>query len=418
MSKPISLDDCRALDARDPMARLRDRFALPEGIIYLDGNSLGALPKATEARVRDVITRQWGGDLIKSWNMHDWIGLPRRVGAKIAALIGARAHEVVVADSTSLNVFKALYAALGHRPGRRVILSDDGNFPTDLYMAQGLAELLDDKHELVVVPAERIAQSLTDYVAVLMLTEVDYRTGRRHDMRALTKAAHEAGALALWDLAHSAGAFPVDLNGCDVDFAVGCGYKYLTGGPGAPAFIFVAERWQNAATQPLFGWMGHDAPFAFDLDYRPRRGPGDDIGRFLVGTPPILSLAALEAGLDQFAGLDMAEVQRKSIALGDLFIALVEQELAGHGLALASPRDGAARGSQVSFRHPEGYPIMQALIARGVIGDFRAPDILRFGFTPLYVRFEDVWQAVAHLRAVMAEQAWQRPEFRRRAAVT
>lgn len=414
MSRPITLADCRAMDARDPLARLRDRFILPDGIIYLDGNSLGALPKETEARVRDVIARQWGGDLIKSWNTHDWIGLPRRVGAKIAKLVGARDHEIVVTDSTSLNVFKALYAALGHRPRRRVILSDDGNFPTDLYMAQGLAELLDDKHELVIAPSSEIAQSLSDDVAVLMLTEVDYRTGRRHDMRALTEAAHEAGALVLWDLAHSAGAFPVDLNGCDADFAVGCGYKYLNGGPGAPAFIFVAERWQDSATQPLFGWMGHDAPFAFDLDYRPRAG----IDRFLVGTPPILSLAALECGLDQFAGIDMAAVQHKSAALGDLFIALVEQELVGYGLTLAAPRDGTRRGSQVSFRHPEGYPIMQALIARGVIGDFRAPDILRFGFTPLYVRFEDVWTAVGHLRAVMEEQAWQRPEFRRRAAVT
>ncbi len=418
MTAPLTLAHCRDLDARDALAPLRDRFILPNGIIYLDGNSLGALPKETEARVRDVIARQWGGDLIKSWNTHDWIGLPRRVGAKIAALIGARDHEVVVADSTSLNVFKALHAALAHRPGRRVILSDEGNFPTDLYMAQGLAELLDDKHELIIVPSGEISQSLTEDVAVLMLTEVDYRTGRRHDMKALTKAAHDAGALVLWDLAHSAGAFPVDLNGSGADFAVGCGYKYLNGGPGAPAFIFVAERWQGEATQPLFGWMGHDAPFAFDLDYRPRGGPKNNIDRFLVGTPPILSLAALESGLDQFAGIDMTALQRKSIALGDLFITLVEQELAGHGLTLASPRDGAVRGSQVSFRHPEGYPIMQALIARGVIGDFRAPDILRFGFTPLYVRFEDVWIAVRHLRAVMAEQAWQKPEFRRRAAVT
>jgi kynureninase len=414
MTAPITRDHCRGLDSRDALAHLRDRFVLPQGIIYLDGNSLGALPKETEARVRDVITRQWGSDLITSWNKHDWIGLPRRVGAKIAQLIGACDHEVVVADSTSLNVFKALHAALSHHPGRRVILSDDGNFPTDLYMAQGLAELLDDKHELIIVPSSEVSQSLTEDVAVLMLTEVDYRTGKRHDMKVLTKAAHDAGALVLWDLAHSAGAFPVDLNGSGADFAVGCGYKYLNGGPGAPAFIFVAERWQSEATQPLFGWMGHDAPFAFDLDYRPRGG----IGRFLVGTPPILSLVALESGLDQFAGVDMAAVQRKSIALGDLFIALIEQELAGQGLILASPRDGAMRGSQVSFRHPEGYPIMQALIARGVIGDFRAPDILRFGFTPLYVRFEDVWAAVQHLRAVMAEQAWQKPEFRRRAAVT
>ena len=413
-----SLADCLALDAGDPLAGLRDRFALPESIIYLDGNSLGVLPKATEASVRAVIAGQWGEDLIKSWNQHDWIGLPRRVGAKIARLIGASDHEVIVADSTSLNVFKALHAALRLRPGRRVILSDDGNFPTDLYMAQGLAELLEDKHELIVVPSDRLLESLTDEVAVLMLTEVDYRTGRLHDMKSLTKAAHDAGALTLWDLAHSAGAFPVDLNGSGADFAVGCGYKYLNGGPGAPAFIFVAERWQEQASQPLFGWMGHEAPFAFDLDYRPRQGDGRGIDRFLVGTPPILSLVALESGLDQFAGVDMKMVRLKSMALSDLFIALVGHELAGHGLTLASPKNAWERGSQVSFRHEEGYPIMQALIARSVIGDFRAPDILRFGFTPLYLRYQDVWEAVQRLRAVMTEQAWQRPEFRRRAAVT
>ena len=411
---PITDAECRQMDAADPLARCRDAFDLPAGVIYLDGNSLGALPKDAERRVRDVMTRQWGRDLIKSWNLHDWIGAPARVGAKIARLIGAEPNEVVVADSTSLNVFKALHAALRLRPDRRVILSDDGNFPTDLYMAQGLATLLDSGYALKVVPADQISAALNDDVAVLMLTEVDYRSGRLHDMAALTKAAHERGVLAFWDLCHSAGAFPVALNECGADFAVGCGYKYLNGGPGAPAFIFVAERWQAKAEQPLFGWMGHDAPFAFDLDYRPRPG----IDRFLVGTPPILSLTALEAGIDLFADLDLAALRRKSMALGDLFISLVEQELAGSGLALASPRRGEERGSQVSFRHPEGYPIMQALISRGVIGDFRAPDILRFGFAPLYVSFTDIWNAVAQLGAVMAGAEWQRPEFRRRAAVT
>jgi kynureninase len=410
----IALQDCRAMDAADPLAKCRDEFALPAGVVYLDGNSLGALPRQAERRVREVMTRQWGQDLIKSWNLHDWIGAPARAGAKIARLIGAKPNEVVVADSTSLNVFKALHAALRLRPGRHVILSDEGNFPTDLYMAQGLTQVLGSTHALKIVSPDRIASALTDDVAVLMLTEVDYRSGRLHDMAALTRAAHEKGALTLWDLAHSAGAFPVDLNGSGADFAVGCGYKYLNGGPGAPAFIFVAERWQGSAEQPLFGWMGHDAPFAFDLDYRPRPG----IDRFLVGTPPILSLTALEAGLDLFADVELGALRRKSGALGDLFIALVEQELPGSGLALASPRNAAERGSQVSFRHPEGYPIMQALIARGVIGDFRAPDILRFGFAPLYVSFADVWNAVAQLAAVMAGMEWQRPEFRRRAAVT
>ena len=410
----ISLQNCRDMDSADPLARCRDAFALPEGIVYLDGNSLGALPKAAEQCVREVMTRQWGSDLIKSWNLHDWIGAPARIGAKIARLIGAGPNEVVVSDSTSINVFKALHAALHLRPERRVILSEEGNFPTDLYMAQGLAQLLGSGHELKTVSPDRIASALTEEVAVLMLTEVDYRTGRLHDMAALTKAARDKGALTLWDLCHSAGAFPVDLNGCGADFAVGCGYKYLNGGPGAPAFIFVAERWQEHAEQPLFGWMGHDAPFAFDPDYRPRSG----IARFLVGTPPILSLTALEAGLDLFADVELSALRRKSGALGDLFISLVEQELPDSGLVLASPRSAAGRGSQVSFRHPEGYPIMQALIARGVIGDFRAPDILRFGFAPLYVSFADVWNAVAQLGAVMAGPEWQRPEFRRRAAVT
>jgi kynureninase len=410
----ITLQTCREMDAADPLARSREAFALPDGIVYLDGNSLGALPRQAEQRVRAVMTQQWGQDLIKSWNMHDWIGAPARIGAKIARLIGAKPSEVLVADSTSLNVFKALHAALCLRPERRVILSDDGNFPTDLYMAQGLTELLGVTHRLKIVPSGEIASALTEDVAVLMLTEVDYRTGRLFDMAALTKAAHDKGALTLWDLAHSAGAFPVDLNGCDADFAVGCGYKYLNGGPGAPAFVYVAERWQGSAEQPLFGWMGHDAPFAFDLDYRPRPG----IARFLVGTPPILSLTALEAGLDLFADVALDALRRKSGALGDLFIALVAQELASSGLALASPRLAAERGSQVSYQHPEGYPIMQALIARGVIGDFRAPDILRFGFAPLYVSFTDIWNAVAQLVAVMEGQEWRKPEFRRRAAVT
>jgi kynureninase len=410
----MTLQTCREMDAADPLARSRDGFVLPDGIVYLDGNSLGALPRQAEERVRNVITRQWGQDLIKSWNLHDWIGVPARLGGKIARLIGAKPSEVLVADSTSLNVFKALHAALCLRPGRRVILSDDGNFPTDLYMAQGLIEQLSDSHRLEIVAPDEIAASLNEDVAVMMLTEVDYRTGRLHDMKALTKLAHDKGALAFWDLCHSAGAFPVDLNGCGADFAVGCGYKYLNGGPGAPAFIYVAERWQGSAEQPLFGWMGHDAPFAFDLDYRPKPG----LARFLVGTPPILSLTALEAGLDLFADVELEALRRKSGALGDLFIALVAQELAGSGLSLASPSQAAERGSQVSYRHPEGYPIMQALIARGVIGDFRAPDILRFGFAPLYVSFTDIWNAVAHLKAVMAAQEWQKPEFRRRAAVT
>ncbi len=410
----ITLDDCRALDAADPLAGNRALFALPDGIVYLDGNSLGALPKATPSRIGDAIANQWGRDLITAWNRHDWIGAPARAAAKIASLIGANPREVMVCDSTSLNLFKLLASALALRPGRRVLLSDSGNFPTDLYVAQGIALLLGGKHALRVVAPEEVEQSIDGDTAILMLTEIDYRTGRKHDMAGLTARAHEMGALALWDLAHSAGAFPVDLAGAGADLAVGCGYKYLNGGPGAPAFLYVAERWQHAVSQPLQGWMGHEAPFAFDLDFRPKPG----IDRYLVGTPPILSLLALEAGLDAFAGVDMGQLRAKSMALGDLLIALVAQETLDLGLALASPREAGRRGSQVSFRHQEGYAIMQALIARGVIGDFRAPDIIRFGLTPLYVGFEEIWRAVQALKAVLTHREWERPAFRVRAKVT
>ncbi len=317
------------------------------------------------------------------------------------------------AISTSLNIFKLLAAALALNPGRRVILSDRGNFPTDLYMAQGLATLNGGSSQLRLVAPDELAGALDGDVAVLMLTEVDYRTGDLHDMRALTARARAVGALTLWDLAHSAGALPVDLNGCGVDFAIGCGYKYLNGGPGAPAYLFVAERWQDKAQQPLFGWMGHAAPFELSTDYRPRAG----IRSFAVGTPPMLSLAGLEAGLDTFDGIDMQEVRRKSLALGDLMIRLVAQECAGCALQNAAPA-GAQRGSQVAFRHPESYAAMQALIARGVIGDFRAPDLMRFGLTPLYTGYADIWDAVAAIKAVMQAEEWRRPEFRQRAAVT
>ena len=411
---PLDLAACEAMDRTDPLAAHRDAFALPEGVVYLDGNSLGALPRATAARVAACVTRDWGRDLITSWNKAGWIDLPRRLGDKIARLVGAAPGEVLVADSTSVNLFKILAAALALRPGRRTILSDRGNFPTDLYMAQGLAALRGAGHRLVLAEPEAVADGIDADTAVVMLTEVDYRTGRRHDMRAITAAAHRAGALVIWDLAHSAGAGPVDLAGCDVDFAVGCGYKFLNGGPGAPAFLHVATRHQDAFVQPLSGWLGHQAPFAFDSAYRPAQG----IGRYLCGTPPVLSMVALECGLDTILAADLGAIRAKAMALGDLFIALVEQLCAGQGLEIACPRDAAARGSQVSFRHPEGYAIVQALIARGVIGDFRAPDILRFGLAPLYLRHADIWHAVTALRDIMASRAWDDPRHRRRAAVT
>jgi kynureninase len=400
--------DAEALDRADPLARHRDDFLLPDGVIYLDGNSLGPLTRAARERVERALRHEWGEGLIRSWNSAGWIDLPRTVAAKIAPLIGARAEDVRVTDSTSVNLFKVLSAALGKQAGRRVILSEPGNFPTDLYIASGVGAM----HGAELVLAEDVTAALTDDVAVLMVTEVDYRTGRRHDMAAVTAAAHAAGALTVWDLAHSAGAFPVDLTGADADFAVGCGYKYLNGGPGAPAFVWVAPPHQEAV-QPLSGWFGHAAPFAFEPVFRP--APGMD--RFLTGTAPVLSMSALDAALDTFAGVDLAVVREKSVALGELMIERVEARCGG-ALALASPREAARRGSQASFRHPNGYAIMQALIAAGVIGDFRAPDILRFGFTPLYTRFADVYDAVEILAGIVKAGSWDRPEFHRRAAVT
>ena len=405
--------DCVALDAADDLAPLRDAFVLPEGVVYLDGNSLGALPRRAVDRLRDVTEREWGRDLIRSWNANGWIDLPARVAALLAPLIGAAADEVAVADSTSVNVFKLLAGALRLRPGRRAIVSEQGNFPTDLYVAQGLAGLLGDV-DLRLVPRGGLRGALADDVGVLMLTHVDFRTGEVHDMADLTRAAHEVGALALWDLAHSAGAVPVDLGGCGADLAVGCGYKYLNGGPGAPAFAYVARRLQDAFETPLSGWMGHADPFAFGTRYEPARG----VARLLCGTPPVLSLAALECGVETIARAGIDRLRTKSVALTHLFIRLAEQECGGFGFSLASPREAERRGSQVSLRHPEGYAIVQALAARGVIGDFRTPDVLRFGFAPAYVRFADAWDAVAALRAVMESREWARSEFQEKGRVT
>ena len=407
--------ELETLDRSDPLAPWRDHFLLPEGIAYFDGNSLGAVPRATQAAVEDVLTRQWGRDLIKSWNLHDWIGLPQRTAAAVARIIGAGAHEVTVCDSTSVNLFKLLAAALPLRPDRRVILSERTNFPTDLYIAQGLAGLLQGKVELRLVDTpEAIEGALDARTAILLLTHVDYRTGRMHDMGRLTRAAHAAGALVLWDLAHSAGAVPLDLTGSEADLAVGCGYKYLNGGPGAPAFLFVAARHQDQVRQPLAGWMGHGRPFAFVPEYEPAPG----IDRFLSGTPPVLALEALRIGAELMAAADMTAIRAKSLHLGDIFIDLVEERLIGHGFRLASPRVHAARGSQVSFAHRDGYAVMQALIARGVIGDFRAPGLLRFGFTPLYHRYIDLAAAVDALEEIMTTGAWDQPVFRERARVT
>ena len=406
-------EDAAALDAADPLGPLREHFAMPEGLVYLDGNSLGPLPHAARERVGDCLAREWGAGLIASWNEAGWIDLPRTVAAKIAPLIGADADEVRVCDSTSVNIFKCLTAALQLMPERRAIVSERGNFPTDLYVAEGLAGLLGRDHELRLVDEPSgIGAALDDDVAALMLTHVDYRTGRMHDMGSLTEAAHAAGALAVWDLAHSAGAVPVDLAGTGADFAVGCGYKYLNGGPGAPAFLYVAPEHRAAARNPLSGWFAHAEPFAFEPGFRAASG----MDRFLVGTPPVLSTVALDAALDLWADLDIRAVREKSLALTRFFIALADEHCAD--LDLVTPREDARRGGQVSFRHPNAYPLVRALIERGVVGDFRAPDIARFGPGPLTTRFVDIWDAVVAMRDVLATRAWDAPRYHDRASVT
>lgn len=393
-------------------AKTRAKFHIPPGVIYLDGNSLGPLPLAAEQRIAQCLNAEWGQHLVRAWNQAGWMSLPRLLGDKIGALIGAEPGCVVLGDTLSIKVFQALAAGLALNPARHVILSDDGNFPSDLYMAQGLLGLKGGDYRLKIVPPEEIAATLDDSVAVLLLTEVDYRTGRLHDMAALTRQAHACGIVTVWDLAHSAGAMPIDLAGCDVDFAVGCTYKYLNGGPGAPAFIYVAPRLTDRAEPALAGWLGHAAPFAFDLDYR----PAASIDRMRVGTPPIIALAALDAALDVWAEVDLADVRRVSLDLGDLMIAEVAAQCPS--LELASPLSRSLRGSQVTFRHQEGYAIMQALIERGVIGDFRAPDRVRFGVTPLYIGQGDIRAAVAILKEVMDQRLWDLPRHRTRALVT
>ena len=421
----MTRDECVARDAADPLAALRPQFDLDradaDGLIYLDGNSLGVLPRATANRLKAVIENEWGHGLIRSWNSAGWIDLGQAIANKIARVIGVNAGEVVVADSTSINLFKVLNAAIdiAATTGRTRIVSERANFPTDLYIAETLAK--SRGLDLILVDHEQIDACLDERLAILMLTHVNYRTGRMHAMPDITRAAHAAGASMVWDLCHSAGSVAIDLG--DADFAVGCGYKYLNGGPGAPAFAWInpkllarmdREQWR----QPLSGWLGHAAPFEFTPDYTPAEG----IARFICGTPPMLSLAALECGVDTVLAADahggINAIRLKSIALTNLFITLVESRCANHGLSLVTPRAAGQRGSQVSFAHEHGYPIMQALIARGVIGDFRAPDILRFGFTPLYTRFVDVFDAVDRLARILESGEWRRPEFAVRAAVT
>ncbi len=393
-------------------AATKAHFHIPDGLIYLDGNSLGPMPKSVPARMQAMLQDEWAEMLIRGWNQAGWMDQPRRVGDRVARLIGAEPGSVVMGDTLSIKVYQALASALEMVPDRRVILSDSGNFPSDLYMAEGLVKTLGDGYELRVVEPDAYPEAITEEVAVTLITEVDYRTGRLHDIAALTEQAHAAGAVAVWDLAHTAGATPTQVAACGADFAVGCTYKYLNGGPGAPAFIYLAPRHAETARPALSGWLGHEAPFAFDLDYR----PGAGVERMRVGTPPVLQLTALEAALDVWDIADMADVRARSQGLTQLFIDAVEARCPG--LTLATPRDPDQRGSQVSFRFAEGYAAMQALIARGVIGDFRAPDIMRFGFTPLFIDEDDVRAAVDVLEEVIRDRLWDRPEYRTRAAVT
>jgi len=403
--------DPSALDAADPLAFARERFRRPDGLIYLDGNSLGALPVAAPEALANTAERQWGENLIASWNAHGWIDWPTRIAAKLAPIVRAKPSELLIADSTSVCLFKLLAAAVRARPGQNTILTQQRNFPTDLYVAQGLADMLG--LTVKAVPAEEVLAAINRDTAVVTLTHVDYRSAAIHDMRAINHAAHAAGALAVWDLSHSAGAIELNLDDAGCDLAVGCGYKYLNGGPGAPAFIYVAERLQEELRSPLQGWMGHAQPFAFDDDYRPAPG----IMSFLTGTPSILALAALDSGLATFDGISMRDVEAKSRALSQLFVEEVEARC-GAEVALGSPRDPAQRASHVVFAHAQGYAVMQALIERGVIGDFRAPDLMRFGFTPLYTRFEDVVRAAKILGDILAKREWDQPRFLERKKVT
>jgi kynureninase len=423
MNAPIVRADCEALDATDPLAFARERFVLPEGTIYLDGNSLGAMPRAVAPRMREAVEREWAHGLIRSWNDAGWYTAPQRAAARIARLIGAAPDEVIVTDSISVNLFKLLAGAIAIQrrrdPRRTVIVGERGNFPTDAYVDASIARLMG--MELVAVPQDEVPGAIEaagDRLAVVQLTHVDYRTGRTYDLPGITARTHALGGLVVWDLAHTAGAMPVGLDAADADFAVGCGYKYLNGGPGAPAFAFAAKRWIAELDQPLVGWHGHAAPFAFEHAWRPAPG----IERLLCGTEPQLSLLALEAALGAFDDVDLDALRAKSVAMTTLFTELAERAVGGFGPAsgfgLASPRDAERRGSQVSLTHPQGYAIVQALIARGVIGDFRAPDILRFGFAPLYLRFVDVFDAARALHDVVARREWDRPEFLARKAVT
>jgi kynureninase len=414
MVSDLSREAAQRRDTADPLREFRSQFILAPGVIYLDGNSLGALPRETARRLEQVITSEWGKDLIRSWNIHGWINSPWAVGDKLAEIIGAAPDTVVVTETTSINLFRLVLAALELRPERTDVVTESGNFPTDLYVTRGAVEMYGRGKRLEVVTREAILDAVGASTALVVLTHIHYRTGEMYDLAALTREVQARGALMLWDLSHSAGAVPLDLEGAGVDFAVGCGYKYLNGGPGAPSFLYVSKRHHATVKNVIPGWHGHAAPFEFTDEYKPARG----VRRFLAGTPSIIGNSALETGVDIVRAAGIARIAAKSRALSEYFIALVARECKGFGLELVSPRSADLRGSHVSYAHPHGYEIMQALIDRSVIGDFRAPDVMRFGFTPLYTGFEDIWMAVNKLKVILTERHWEDPRFRVRTLVT
>ncbi len=414
----ITFEQCQQWDAEDELANLKSQFDLPQGVIYLDGNSLGAKPIKSMDCAQQVINQQWGTDLINSWNKAGWWDLPVRLGNKIGQLVGARENETVVTDTTSMNLFKVLATAIGiqqQHPTRKTIIAERDSFPTDLYMIEGFMALINQGYKLQLIDQpEDLPQYLDEQTAVVVLSHVNYRTGYLHDMAAVNQAAHAQGALIIWDLCHSIGAVPIDLNGSNSDFAIGCTYKYLNGGPGSPAMLWVHSRYQTAFNQPLSGWWGHAKPFAMDVSYT----PADNVRRYLCGTQPIVSMSLVECGVDIFLQTDMQALRQKSLRLTDVLIQLLEQECAGYDLTLITPREHLHRGSHISVRHPHGYAIVQALIARGVIGDYREPEVIRLGVTPLYLSFCDIWQAVQHLKQVLVSQEWAQPQFQTRRQVT
>lgn len=414
----ITFEQCQQWDAEDELANLKSQFDLPQGVIYLDGNSLGAKPIKAMDCAQQVINQQWGTDLINSWNKAGWWDLPVRLGNKIGQLVGARENETVVTDTTSMNLFKVLATAIGiqqQHPTRKTIIAERDSFPTDLYMIEGFMALINQGYKLQLIDQpEDLPQYLDEQTAVVVLSHVNYRTGYLHDMAAVNQQVHAQGALIIWDLCHSIGAVPIDLNGSNSDFAIGCTYKYLNGGPGSPAMLWVHSRYQTEFNQPLSGWWGHAKPFAMDVSYT----PADNVRRYLCGTQPIVSMSLVECGVDIFLQTDMQALRQKSLRLTDVLIQLLEQECAGYDLTLITPREHLHRGSHISVRHPHGYAIVQALIARGVIGDYREPEVIRLGVTPLYLSFCDIWQAVQHLKQVLVSQEWAQPQFQTRQQVT